>query len=67
MSKTGYFRNKTAFITGGSSGIGLAIVKELLRQGCSVISVQRQPRPKSLNGLKNVTSIPQDLNELDSL
>ncbi len=35
------FQNKTAFITGGSSGIGLAIAQLLVKQDCNVVIFAR--------------------------
>ncbi len=35
------FRNKTVFITGGSSGIGFAAAREFLRQGARVLLIAR--------------------------
>ncbi|KAH7324490.1 hypothetical protein B0I35DRAFT_406290 [Stachybotrys elegans] len=37
MSITGILANKTAIITGGTTGIGRAICLEYLRQGCNVV------------------------------
>ena len=36
-----YYQNKTALITGGSSGIGLAFAKGLLEYGASVTLLAR--------------------------
>ncbi|HNE49645.1 MAG: SDR family oxidoreductase [Chitinophagales bacterium] len=36
-----FYQNKTAFITGGSSGIGLAVAKALAKAGCSVVIFAR--------------------------
>lgn len=44
-------RNKKVFITGGSSGIGKAFVKELIAQGVTEIAVMGR-REKPLNALK---------------
>lgn len=39
-----FFKGKLAYITGGSSGIGFEIAKELARQGCSlVLFARKQP------------------------
>ena len=37
------FRDATAIITGGASGIGRALAEELARRGCEVVLVDRQP------------------------
>ena len=36
-----YFSNKLAFITGGSSGIGLAIARKLFSYGANLIIIAR--------------------------
>ena len=38
------FKNKTVFISGGTSGIGLAAAKEFIAQGASVIITGRNPQ-----------------------
>ncbi len=43
------FNGKTALVTGGSRGIGAAIVARLLRDGASVITCGRGPRPDDLD------------------
>ncbi len=42
----------TAVVTGSNRGIGLAIVKELLKRGWSVIAATRKPQAESLKELK---------------
>lgn len=37
-----YYRNKSVLITGGSSGIGLALAKKLIVEGCKVFILSRQ-------------------------
>lgn len=49
--KSGSLRNKVAIVTGASSGIGLAISKELARQGANVILASRNKN--KLNRLMN--------------
>ena len=38
-------RNRVAVVTGGSKGLGRAIVEELLAQGCLVLTCARDPAP----------------------
>ncbi len=45
-------KNRTAVITGGSSGIGLAIVQAFLREGCRIAIVDLKP-PGDSNLLNN--------------
>lgn len=47
---SGYFKNKTVAITGGSEGIGKALVENLLAQGAYVATCARNP--DKLNHLK---------------
>ena len=39
--KPGLFKGKVALVTGGGTGIGLCITKELLHLGCSVVIASR--------------------------
>lgn len=39
---------RTAIVTGATSGIGLAVTRELLRQGCEVAGVARRPEKAGL-------------------
>ena len=54
---------KKALVTGGSTGIGLAICEHLLAQGVEVFSISRNPS-KLLENTK-VTQISLDLSETD--
>ena len=45
------FNGKTAVITGGSSGIGLALAKELVQRGCFVFLAARRAEWGIENGL----------------
>ncbi len=51
-------KNKTILITGGSSGIGLALVKMLVSNGAKVFSIDRV---KPLKVVKGVTTILADI------
>ena len=44
LSMTEALRGKTAVVTGGSRGIGLAIARELARSGCRVVIAGRDPQ-----------------------
>jgi 3-hydroxy acid dehydrogenase / malonic semialdehyde reductase len=55
--------NKTALITGSSSGIGLAIVNELLQQQCRVIGIARNHQKASIDH-PLFTPYDQDLSNL---
>jgi 3-dehydrosphinganine reductase len=69
------FHNKTALITGGSSGIGKALALELLNSGCSVIICARDSQ--KLNSAKDelitnsacesgrVFTLPLDITDFD--
>lgn len=34
-------KNKIALVTGGNSGLGFEVVKELIKKNCQVISLER--------------------------
>jgi NAD(P)-dependent dehydrogenase (short-subunit alcohol dehydrogenase family) len=56
-------KNKTAIVTGGTAGIGLAIVKALIAEGVTV-TVPGRTQAKldtALKGLENVTGIVADV------
>lgn len=56
--------NKTVVLTGGSSGIGLELVKRLAEHGAMVYSFDRHPFPLSLQG---VVSIVADVGDGDQV
>ncbi|CAD5225531.1 unnamed protein product [Bursaphelenchus xylophilus] len=45
VDNTGYFKNKTVFISGGSRGIGLAIVKKLAKDGANIVIAAKTSEP----------------------
>ena len=45
---------RTAIVTGGSTGIGVAICRSLLDQGCNVVSLARRPAGLSSPRLRSV-------------
>jgi len=59
-----YFTDKKIFITGGSRGVGLSIVKELSVSGCSILSVQRSRHDFGMN---NISSLRCDLSSKTSV
>ncbi len=65
------FNGSTAVVTGGASGIGAALVHELVRQGCHVVVVDLRP-PEPLDSLPSsgVQFIAMDVRDaaaIDSL
>ncbi|CAD5225436.1 unnamed protein product [Bursaphelenchus okinawaensis] len=48
VRNTGYFKNKTIFISGGSRGIGLSIAKKLAADGANIVLAAKTatPHPK---------------------
>lgn len=68
-----YFDNKLAYITGGSSGIGLETAKVLASQGCSLVLIARNPkkleeaastiRPLNLSSSQRVDCISVDVSD----
>ena len=57
--------NMTAIVTGGSSGIGLAICEELIHRGMEVYSISRNPR--KVQGTKCLHPVQLDLSDLDAV
>lgn len=72
---TNYYQGKTALITGGSSGIGLALARRLLEYGASVTLLARDQQKLndakasllSINSGYIVNTISADVTEADSL
>ena len=44
------FANRTAFVTGAGGGMGLAIARGLLDEGCTVTGFDLKPRPEIFDG-----------------
>ncbi|KAF9564234.1 3-hydroxy-acyl-CoA-dehydrogenase [Agrocybe pediades] len=57
--------NRTFVVSGGSSGLGLATVHDLLAQKAYVAIVDRSPPPESINTSKNVKYFETDITALD--
>ena len=72
---TNYYQGKTALITGGSSGIGLAMARRLLEYGSSVTLLARDQQKLndakssllSINPGYGVNTISADVTDADSL
>ena len=72
-----FYRGKSALITGGSSGIGLALAKQLIEMNCSVAILSRQEKllrhaESILNQVKNddgtkITIIKADVTRREEL
>ena len=61
---------KTAVITGGNSGIGLATAKQFVNEGAYVfITGRREPElAEAVNQIgRNVTAVPGDVSNLDDI
>jgi NADP-dependent 3-hydroxy acid dehydrogenase YdfG len=59
---------KTIFITGASSGIGLAAVQLFQRKGWTVVATMRSPeKGAALKNLPNVHCLPLDVTDPDSI
>lgn len=60
--------NKTIFITGSSTGIGLAIAELFAAKGWKVIATMRRPDPElPLAKVPNITLLPLDVTENQSI
>jgi 3-dehydrosphinganine reductase len=75
--KTDHFNNKRALVTGGSSGIGLAVAKELAAHGCNVTILSRnldlltsavsEIRSKAKNVDQKIEYISADITDFEGL
>lgn len=72
-NKTGSFMNKCAVVTGGASGIGLAVVELFLAEGVDVASIDRDEEALAASvtrlgkGASRLFSINADLSDLSHL
>lgn len=64
--KENYWQNKTAVVTGGSSGIGEALVRKLSSVKCRIINVDRNPASVSSDKAE-IHSVICDLSVPDSV
>lgn len=57
-----------AVVTGASRGIGLAVVRSLLHEGCTVIGIARGPMPEDedLRSQARFSYLRADLSHLDA-
>lgn len=72
-----FYQNKTVFITGGSTGIGLAIAKVLAKEGSHVIIFARtvlklenavaEIKTLSKNNTQKINAYPVDISEINSV
>jgi len=62
-----YLKGQRVMITGGNKGLGLAITKELVKQGAEVVVVGRRSSPEldALTGVKVVTGV--DVTNTDAI
>ncbi|RZU65122.1 NAD(P)-dependent dehydrogenase (short-subunit alcohol dehydrogenase family) [Microterricola gilva] len=60
---------RVAVVTGASRGIGVAVTRSLLREGCTVIGIARGPRPEDddLRDQDGYTYIRADLSRSDAI
>lgn len=64
MARSARATDKVALVTGTTSGIGLALARELLEQGWHVLGVARRPSPLEHDAYEHVRV---DLHDLDAL
>jgi all-trans-retinol dehydrogenase (NAD+) len=62
-----YWPSEIAVVTGGSSGIGLAVVEGLLKKGVKVAILDIQPPPKALESRDDVLYVECDVGSSDSV
>jgi len=72
MYKTETFQNKIALVTGGRSGIGYQIAKDLLQLGAKVIICSRKEEPlmkarEELSAFGEVAALPCDIRKEDDI
>ena len=59
LAKIFIMSRKNYLVVGGSSGIGLSLVKKLSHEGHGVMVISR--RAENLRGLSNVAHLPKDI------
>ena len=72
-----FYQNKTVFITGGSTGIGLAVAKALAKEGSNVIIFARtvlklesavtEIKSLSKNTAQKINAYPADISDINSV
>ena len=65
MTASGKFAGKKALVFGGTSGIGLAAVNQLLEQGAQVVAISRDP--SKAGDIPGVTLEACDVRDVDAL
>ena len=65
MTASGKFAGKKALVFGGTSGIGLAAVNQLLEQGAQVVAISRDP--SKAGDISGVTLEACDVRDVDAL